>query len=389
MAVEIVLQTADEDGDLWGCWSYLDLPLDRSCRVTVISRSEALRNQLAACLGAALQAQGGNQGGCGGGAGASSIPGCRAHDTSGVEQLIVVVVDDTNPSSPALEATVQSFLSQSSARALGVLPLNESTALLPSYVTQFQASRFVSDVCESVEDVLSAAGADFEDRKIFLSYSRADAAQAVELAGALADERFSVYLDTRSNPAGSIWDDVLRDALVDAGLLVVLETAASYRSMWVKKEIGLAHARGAGVLAVQPGQPYPFRTVAARFVGSPGQAGPFVVEQHRLRLSTQRAIRLRSVLTALAMRGVPGVRSGGNIQAGKFLIGVHERPVEVRQLRRTHDAAQAAGLATATYSPLPVLQSRRTDREWMHGRTGALAYADGALTTLAEEVATP
>jgi hypothetical protein len=237
-------------------------------------------------------------------------------------------------------------------------------------------------VCESVEDVLSAAGADLEDRKIFLSYSRSDTAQAVELAEALADERFTVYLDTRSNPAEPIWEDVLRDALVDSGLLVVLETAASFNSAWVKKEIGLAHARGAGVLAVQPGKPYPFRTVAARYIGSPRRAGPFVAEQHRLRLSAQRAIRLRSVLAALATHGVAAVTRGGTVETAKFLIGVHERPVEVRQLRKTHGAAQRKGLAAATYSPMPLLRYRREDRQWIHSKVKALACGEGTLTVL-------
>jgi TIR domain len=390
MAVEIVLQTADEHGNLSECWSYLDLPLDQSCRVTVVSGSQRLRDQLLACLRVALRAQGGIEGGCAGNPGGGSISLCRAHAVSGVQQLTVVVVDGAHPGTPALEATVRTFLSQAGARAIGLLPVSESTALLPPSLDPFQASRFVSDVCEAVEDVLSAAGADLEDRKIFLSYSRHDATEALELAEALADQRFSVYLDTRSNPPGSIWDDVLRDALVDAGLVIVLETAASYGSRWVRKEIGLALARGAGVIAVQPLRgAYSFRAPAARFLGPPRNAGPFVAQQHRLRLSTQRAIRISSVLAALAANGVAAVAAGPNIQAGNFLIGVHERPVDVPQLRRTCNAAQAAGLAIATYSPLPVLGSRCTDRRWMHVQAGAAAYADGTLTALAQRVATP
>jgi hypothetical protein len=83
-----------------------------------------------------------------------------------------------------------------------------------------------------------------------------------------------------------------------------------------------------------------------------------------------------------------GVRNGGSIETSNFMIGVHERPVEVRQFRKTYDAAIAAGLGTATYSPLPVLNTRRADRRWMHGQAGALEYADGRLLSLARRVST-
>ncbi|WP_152185162.1 toll/interleukin-1 receptor domain-containing protein [Segeticoccus rhizosphaerae] len=390
MAVEAIVQVADEHGDLHGCWSYGDLPLDRSCRITVISPSLAMSIRVADALRAALQVQGGTEGGCGGNAGGRCITGCRAHSLSGVTQLVVVAVSGASSWSSALESSVQTFLAQADARALGLLPAAEAITVLPPSARPFQAVRFVADVGESVEDILAAAGADLEERKVFLSYSRADAAHALDLAEALADQRFSVYLDTRSNPAGSIWDDVLRDALVDAGIVVVLETANSYKSRWVKKELGLALARGAGVIAVQPtGGPYAFRAASARYVGPPKSAGPFIAEQHRLRLSAQREVRLQSVLAALRSQGVVTSVEGANIRANGYLIGIHERPVEVRQLRRTCETAKAMGLRVATYSPLPVLEIKRTDRNWIHTRASAAAYAEGTLVALARWVATP
>jgi TIR domain len=389
MSIEIVVQTANENGRLESCMSFMDLPADHSARVCVVSPDKALRDQLFACLQAALQTQGGALGGCMGGARGGDIPNCRAQRAPGVHQLVVAVVDSANPSTPALEATVRSFLVQPGARALGVLPLNTPSAHLPPSVRPFQASRYVASVCDSAEDVLAAAGADLEERKIFLSYSRNDAALALELTEALADVRFQVYLDTRSNAPASVWDEVLRDAIVDAALLVVIETAASYASSWVRKEIGLAQARGAGVLAVQPGAPYSFRTPAARFVGPPSQAGPFVAEQHRIRMSSQRTVRIDSVVRALAAHGVPVVRNGGEVHTPTHYVGVYERPVAVRQVRRTSEAARAAGVQAASFSPMPVLDVKRRDRQWMHRECGAVDYADGMLTLLSRRLSMP
>jgi len=255
------------------------------------------------------------------------------------------------------------------------------TALPPS-IRRYQSVSYGSAVCDAKDDVLAAAGIEPEERRTFISYSRQDAMEAVELAEALSDEGFQTYLDTRSNRPGSLWEEVLRDALVDAALVVVLETANSAASGWVKREIGYATARGAGVIAVQPGPPVNFRYIAARFVGDARDAGPFVAEQHRLLVSGQRESRVRSVIDRITQAGVQAIRDGGSVQTPRQLIGVYPRPVTLRQLRRTVNAARVNSVSPVTYSPEPVLSVKRDDRRWMHDVSHATALGDGSLWEL-------
>jgi hypothetical protein len=260
---------------------------------------------------------------------------------------------------------------------------------LPVAARRYQAARYASTVCDAVDDVLAAAGVEPEERVVFVSYSRADAAEVLPLVDALTDQRFRVYLDTRSNPPASLWEDVLVDALVDAALVVVLETANSARSHWVQREIGLAQARGAGVIAVQPGSPFPFYGITTRFIGPPGQAGQFVTRQHRLLVTMQRERRVQSVVDALVRAGLPADRVGAIVDTTGHRIGIQARPVTLGQLRRTANSARAAGRRAVTFSPLPVLAARRLDRLWMHDESNSLTYALGSLRSLVRRVAQP
>lgn len=388
MPTEVIVQTGDARGTLDRCVSYFGLPIDASTRLVVLSDDDQLRHALFDCVCRELSVLG-DRGGCDGGPGGGTVGGCRANSAPGVRHVAVVPVDDSLAPSAALDATVRAILAVPGASALGVLRTGSTPASLPASVRFFQAAWYTTTVCDTVDDVLAAAGIEPDERVAFVSYSRADTGLAMPLADALADQRFRVYLDTRSNPPASLWEDVLVDALVDAALVVVLETVNSPQSKWVQREIGLAQSRGAGVIAVQPGLPFPFRGVTARFVGPPGDAGPFVTRQHRLLVTMQRERRIRSVLAALDRAGLPAQRDGATVDTIGHRIGVQPRPVTLRQLRRTTDSARAAGLRAVTYSPLPVLAARRVDRRWMHDESDSLAYATGSLRPLVRRVAQP
>jgi hypothetical protein len=388
MAVEVIVQTGDAQGALDTCVSFFGLPIDESVRLAILSDHDALRHALFDCVCNELSVVG-DRGGCGGTPGGGTLRGCRAHDSVGVRHVAVLPVDGSSIPSIALETTVQALLARPGSTALGVLPVGVPMSSLPASARRHQAARYASTVCDAVDDVLAAAGVEPEERVVFVSYSRADAALVLPLVDALADQRFRVYLDTRSNPPASLWEEVLVDALVDAALVVVLETANSTRSNWVQREIGLAQARGAAVIAVQPGPPFPFRGVTARFIGPPGQAAPFVTRQHRLLVTMQRERRVRSVVDALASAGLPVDRNGAIVDTTGHRIGVQPRPVTLRQLRRITDSARAAGLRAVTFSPLPVLAARRLDRRWMHDESGSLTYSVGSLRSLVRQVSQP
>lgn len=78
---------------------------------------------------------------------------------------------------------------------------------------------------------------------IFLSYSRKDLARASHLARALAQVGWSVFWDQRI-PAGASWDEHVEKAIDDSRCVIVLWSANSVTSRWVKTEARLAVERG-------------------------------------------------------------------------------------------------------------------------------------------------
>ena len=79
---------------------------------------------------------------------------------------------------------------------------------------------------------------------IFISYASEDRPQAKVLAEALASEGWSVWWD-RTIPTGSRYHQVIEDALRDARCVVVVWTAVSVGSDWVRAEAGEGLARSA------------------------------------------------------------------------------------------------------------------------------------------------
>lgn len=77
-------------------------------------------------------------------------------------------------------------------------------------------------------------------KQIFLSYAHEDLPQAQQLALALESCGWSVFWD-RTIPAGKAWHDVIDDALQAAQCVIVLWSAASVQSRWVRDE---AHEGG-------------------------------------------------------------------------------------------------------------------------------------------------
>jgi TIR domain len=70
---------------------------------------------------------------------------------------------------------------------------------------------------------------------IFLSYSREDAATASRLADRLGEMGWTVFWDQRI-AAGASWDQVIERELRSSGCVVVLWSAVSVQSQWVRTE---------------------------------------------------------------------------------------------------------------------------------------------------------
>jgi TIR domain-containing protein/PASTA domain-containing protein len=78
---------------------------------------------------------------------------------------------------------------------------------------------------------------------VFLSYAREDAAKAALIAHALTEQGWTVWWD-RTIPPGRTFDDVIEDALDDAGCVVVLWSKAAIASHWVRAEAAEGMRRG-------------------------------------------------------------------------------------------------------------------------------------------------
>ena len=78
---------------------------------------------------------------------------------------------------------------------------------------------------------------------IFLSYATEDRARAKLLAEALAQRGWSVWWD-RNIPLGQAFDKVIEDAIGAARCVVVLWSAASVGSEWVRSEASEGKRRG-------------------------------------------------------------------------------------------------------------------------------------------------
>lgn len=139
--------------------------------------------------------------------------------------------------------------------------------------------------------------------QVFISYAAEDRERARTLAGALEARGWSVWWD-RSIPPGMSFDEVIEAELSAAQCVVVLWSAASVRSRWVKAEAAEADARGLLVpVLIEPCTlPLGFRQIHAADLtgwrGEPSDPG----------LETFAAAVARCVAAAPAGASAPGAR---------------------------------------------------------------------------------
>lgn len=88
-------------------------------------------------------------------------------------------------------------------------------------------------------------------RRLFISYKRAELrAAAVQLYYLLQERRFDVFLDTHGVQTGDRVQDELGQRLLDADVMIFLDTTGAKKSEWICHEIGIANALNIGVLQI-------------------------------------------------------------------------------------------------------------------------------------------
>ena len=88
-------------------------------------------------------------------------------------------------------------------------------------------------------------------RRLFISYKRAESRRAaVQLYYLLQECRFDVFLDTHGVQTGDRVQDELGQRLLDADVMIFLDTTGAKKSEWIRHEIGIANALNIGVLQI-------------------------------------------------------------------------------------------------------------------------------------------
>lgn len=120
-------------------------------------------------------------------------------------------------------------------------PADAATTLPPELSLQHTA--FWQD--DAIEDlaltVLARAGITSLDRRVFISYRRAETQpMADQLFDRLSRLNYSVYLDTVSNHPGLNFQEQLFEHLSDKSMVVLLHSATFHQSSWTMAEVEFA-----------------------------------------------------------------------------------------------------------------------------------------------------
>jgi hypothetical protein len=124
-----------------------------------------------------------------------------------------------------------------------------------------------SDVSAIANIALENLGLLRQDRRLFISYRRADSsAVALQLRHLLEARGYDAFLDTHSVPTGDPFQEVLWQRLADSDLLLLLDSPNFLKSRWTKEELAQAEALTVGILQiVWPGHtPAPYTDLCER-----------------------------------------------------------------------------------------------------------------------------
>lgn len=154
---------------------------------------------------------------------------------------------------------------------------------------------------------------------VFISYASTDREHAARLAGTLAGAGYTVWWD-RTIPPGRVFDEVIQEAIEAARCMVVLWSAQSVKSNWVKTEAaeGAARQRLLPVLIESVAPPIEFKRIQAanlaRWEGNTDDP-----QYRQLEQAIARLVRGEAPSAPLAREEAPEARRAGGLRA--FGIG--------------------------------------------------------------------
>jgi hypothetical protein len=375
------------------CRGYLDLPLAHPIRVLVASDLVATpsRDSVVAGLRKSLGGLAGREAECPG----PGDLGCWATSEPAVRNVLVVVAGQAGPT-PEIERLVGDWVAQGM-EALGVVQVGlNPDVVLPQRIRTLNALVWRSDPREVLPDLVDSLLLDGEERRVFISYARADgSAVADRVFDVLERMRFDVFLDRFRLPPGSDFLERIQDEILDKAMVVVIETPRAIRSHWVRQEVSVAAARRLGLAAVNLGGSDVVREVdelARCRIDDDDEIARFLVEQHRVQLLDRREALRESVYQALRHAGLsPSAITEAphgfvvDEPGRRRVLGLSVRPADLHRFRTAYE--QANGAEAYLVHPQPAHHRRRRDLGWLSGLSQVVEIDEGRIDDAAAAIA--
>jgi TIR domain-containing protein len=398
------------------CQGFVDVGVHRPLRVLVREGSEgaAMRErELVGALAEVLRQMGREANG--------SAPPCRGRLRSpcvaagepGTFNLLAWIAS-TQPPGPEAEQVAKKWVGRANAGAVAIVPEGvDPDLVLPPALRRFHVIRFRGRPWDTALEVLAAGRAEDSERRVFISYSHADGVdEAHAVLHALAEARFSVFLDAFGLAPGSDFEERLRHQLMDKAFLVLIETPRAIASEWVGRELSFARQHRLGIVSVHPEaseatlpQVFPAQRwslpagALERRAGSaalkPGAADDlreFVTLRHEMTILRRRYELERGLRAALAAVGVSGRsvrRTVGGLEVDtarrRWSVSLRPRPASLLDMHAA--ARQAPPRRPVMVSATPQGQPEREALAWLAESSGVAHCDEGLLLPLARGIA--
>ncbi len=349
--------------------------------------------------------------------GGPRLLGCMGRYETTCRSVLVVLSSGTRVSS-ATEQLMLDWL-QGTPQYKIVLPIIPATAdpqiVLPPSLNHLIVLRDTGRTTDLVPDILRCAGIGSDEFRMFISYRRADAPDlADQLFDRFSHEGFDVFLDRFRGVPGRNFPPQLSEALIDKGLVVVIESANIAQSPWTIAEVQFANNYRLGLLSLQlPGgmrfgaigsndrYPAGHSDMARGGTGSLtlttnalDNFANFVRERYAVQLLKRRvylemllevALRGVGISSSRHSNGIHKVTSGG--RTPDYWVDLSTRHPQVSNVRRVVDAATSTSDQRVVVGPLgfqsPEAQS---NFGWLVAQLNVAAISEVTATQLVRDI---
>jgi hypothetical protein len=304
---------------------------------------------------------------------------------------------------------------QSGPKSRIVLPILPASAdpnlVLPPALSQIVILRNTIGVASLVPNIFLAAGIGSDQFRLFISYRRNDSADlADQLFDRFSHEGFDVFLDRFRGTPGRAFPPQLSGALMDKGLLIVIESPNVWQSQWTIAEVMFAVQFRLGLMSIKTPGGAAFGVIPStdRFevsnsdlINSPNgdnlsQSGlNRFVDFVRARYADQllrRRVFLESLLgNALARYSLQAQwqTNGTHMvsHANGYSVELATRPPNLENVRRAADALTSTSQSAIVTGPRGFLDPQaRSNLDWLLDRVNVACFEETTMTQMAQQI---